>query len=385
MMRSDSTDMQGDGLRIQNARAAAAYNVLPYEAALDPALDVERVLGVGALYGCNAAPLDVLDLGCGTGLALARAAEQTVGRLTGIDLSEGNCRKARERLSTFGARAEILGADFLDLDADRLGQFDVIYAIGVIYIVPPPVRQHLTRLIGRCLKPGGVVMVSHYSGPLAALRVQLHAIIGAAIDEPDPKAAVLAARALCKELAGRLERNGYQLPLSCLRQTMSLPDTTFYHEIFNPWLAPIPAAELHRDFSEQGIGFLCRTDAGNHGAAAPPATRAFDADVEDLAGGGYRTSLFGRGAGAPDLRAPGLRWITDLTRVPASIDGYVHVSGNRVRVVDPRARALLDALIEGQGGTKPFASNDGMEAELRNLWNARLIAPLSRNTSVRVG
>ena len=292
MMRSDGTGMDGDALRIQNARAAAAYDVLPYEAPLDPALDVERALGVGALYGCNAAPLDVLDLGCGTGLALARAAGQAAGRLTGIDLSDGNCRKARERLADYASRAEILNVDFLDLDADGLGQFDVVYAIGIIYVVPPPVRQHLTRLIGRCLKPGGVVAVSHYSGPLAALRVQLHAIIRASIDEPDPMAAVRTARALCRELARRLERNASTLPLSCLRQTMSLPDTTFYHEIFNPWLAPIPAAELNRDFSEHGIGFLCRTDAGSHGAAAQPATRAFDADVEDLAGGGYRTSLF---------------------------------------------------------------------------------------------
>ena len=35
--------MGGDEIRIQNARAAAAYDVLPYEAPHDPVLDVERV------------------------------------------------------------------------------------------------------------------------------------------------------------------------------------------------------------------------------------------------------------------------------------------------------------------------------------------------------
>jgi SAM-dependent methyltransferase len=304
-MNSSGTDMHGDGLRSQNARAAAVYDVLPYEALPGPWLDVERVLGVGAIYGCNAAPLDVLDLGCGTGLALARAAGQAAGRLIGVDLSDGNCRKARERLSALGPRAEILEADFLDLDADRLGRFDLVYAIGVVYIVPPQVRQHLIRLIGHCLKPGGVVIVSHYSGPLAALRGQLHAIVRATINEPDPVTELRAARVRCRELAQRLEHNPSSLPLACLHQTMSLPDMTFYHEIFNPWLAPIPAAEMNRDFSEHGIGFLCRTDLGSHGVAATPAARAFEADVEDLAGGGYRISMFGRDAGAPANRSNG--------------------------------------------------------------------------------
>lgn len=72
-----------------------------------------------------------------------------------------------------------------------------------------------------------------------------------------------------------------------------------------PGLRRFPAAELNRDFSQHGIGFLCRTDLGSHGGAATPATRAFEADVEDLAGGGYRISMFGRGAGAPLNRSSG--------------------------------------------------------------------------------
>ena len=72
-------------------------------------------------------------------------------------------------------------------------------------------------------------------------------------------------------------------------------------------------------------------------------------------------------------------WITDLTRAPSSPDSYVHVSGYSVRVVESRARGVLDALIAARAGHAAHAMprDERMEAELRNLWDARLIAPLA--------
>src|SRR5437868_2961867 len=121
--------MNDSDFRAFHARIAADYDILPYEAPLDPALEMHKVLGMGRLYGCGGAAHDVLDLGCGTGLELARAGSQASGRLIGIDLSSKNCRKARARLAMFGNRAEIRTADILDLDGDHMGRFDVIYAI----------------------------------------------------------------------------------------------------------------------------------------------------------------------------------------------------------------------------------------------------------------
>ena len=40
-----------------------------------------------------------------------------------------------------GKRAEILNADFMDLKADDLGQFDLILNIGTLFVVPPDAAQ----------------------------------------------------------------------------------------------------------------------------------------------------------------------------------------------------------------------------------------------------
>lgn len=67
-----------------------------------------------------AAPLDVLDLGCGVGATLLYLAEQLPIRGTGVTLSGVQARHARERIRARGLmdRVEILERSYLDLPAN---------------------------------------------------------------------------------------------------------------------------------------------------------------------------------------------------------------------------------------------------------------------------
>jgi 2-polyprenyl-3-methyl-5-hydroxy-6-metoxy-1,4-benzoquinol methylase len=81
------------------------------------------------------APSSVLELGCGEGYVLAELAAAGIGReLTGIDLDETACRRARERL---GESASIEAADARHWSA-RGRRFDLVMALEVLEHVPAP-------------------------------------------------------------------------------------------------------------------------------------------------------------------------------------------------------------------------------------------------------
>jgi SAM-dependent methyltransferase len=96
---ASSDEGEDRAARAFNARAAERYDALAYAPQPEPMLDLEKVLGLGLLYGCGpvGAP-EVLDIGCGAGVQLARAAGQTGGRLVGTDISRAACAQAEKML-----------------------------------------------------------------------------------------------------------------------------------------------------------------------------------------------------------------------------------------------------------------------------------------------
>lgn len=149
-----------------NASIARAYDLVGYEPPVNDLLHPDNLLGLAALYGCAPAGGDVLDLGCGTAAQLVRVGDRISGRLVGIDISKAAVAQARKRCARFGQRADIRCADALDVDTDELGQFDLIYHIGVLYVTPSEVRRAPLNVIRRCLKPGGVAAISYYAGTI---------------------------------------------------------------------------------------------------------------------------------------------------------------------------------------------------------------------------
>jgi len=368
-----------DELHLADLRIAESYDALPYETPDDPALRPRTLLGFGGVFGCAGAFADVLDLGCGTGVQLAAAAQEMEGRLTGVDLSRANCRRAEERLAPFGARVRLHEADLLDLDAEALGRFDLIYAVGLVFAVPPAVRAHVLRLIGACLKPGGVALITHYGGMLPEARRWVHRLIRAEMPPGlAPAEAAAKGRQALQRLLPRLETS--PLMRDAARLSLSLPDSTFFHEVFNPFVEPVPVRELDRALEETDVRFLGHLDAPPLLPGGDAAARARDADAQDLAGGAYHYALFGKGARTPDLIAPHVAWQTPL-RSAGGVQYRFAEGAEPVQVLHAPTRAALYALAQGPRPLLEVLPPQQREVSLRlfaDLWARRLVTPLRR-------
>jgi cyclopropane-fatty-acyl-phospholipid synthase len=98
----------------------------------------------------------LLDIGCGWGALVIRAAQHYGARCIGVTLSERQTELARERVARLGlqGQVEIRLQDYRDVD----GQFDRITSVGMFEHVGV---QHLPEYFARVdklLAPGGVVM-----------------------------------------------------------------------------------------------------------------------------------------------------------------------------------------------------------------------------------
>jgi cyclopropane fatty-acyl-phospholipid synthase-like methyltransferase len=92
---------------------------------------------------------DVLDLGCGGGRRGAQALA-AAHRYTGVDISEAQLRRARERIS----EATFLQADVTDVVFAPSG-FDAVVSLFMFGHVPRQEQEPLLRKIATWLRPGG--------------------------------------------------------------------------------------------------------------------------------------------------------------------------------------------------------------------------------------
>ena len=97
---------------------------------------------------------DVLELGVGAGVRSSRLLAER-GRLTGVDLSSEQLRRARERMPG----ATLLHADITEVELDD-DSFDAVVAAYVLNHLPQDELAPLARRIGRWLRPGGHFLAS---------------------------------------------------------------------------------------------------------------------------------------------------------------------------------------------------------------------------------
>lgn len=110
----------------------------------------------------GAEPLDVLDIGCGTGfLSLLFAAAHH--RVTGVDVASTMLARAREKAAAQGLAISFIEADVETLDLPAASQ-DLIVERHVIWTLPhPEIALDTWR---RLLRPGGrLILIEGHWGP----------------------------------------------------------------------------------------------------------------------------------------------------------------------------------------------------------------------------
>lgn len=294
-MPSDAVD--DDILRGLNSIIAGNYDQVPYDEPASPGLDPERIFALAARYGQvrGHRDIDVLDLGCGAGAQLERVAGLTTGRLVGTDLSQSAYVKAVTRTARFGPRCRIHRADFLDLAADELGQFDLIYHVGVLYVTPPAVQRHLLQLIANCLKPGGIALISYYAGTVPLLMAGLHKVLRASADAGEsPAEQARTARAHIRVIASTIagQAGDHRLMAGVLQQVSNTQDNIFFHEMLNQSFGALTTSALELALGFRGVHFLNWMQPAPFEEGASPKARAMMADAYSFAGGGYFYGVF---------------------------------------------------------------------------------------------
>jgi SAM-dependent methyltransferase len=389
-----------DDVKAHNESIASDYSNLVYDPVLASFIDPDRVFGQAAMFGEVGKPVDVLDLACGTGAQLLRLADQVEGRLVGVDISPGPIRIAQERLAAFGDRADVRCADLLETDAASLGQFDLIYNIGVIYATPPSVQRRILDLIGQCLRPGGVAVLSYHSGGASALRSVLHRILVAGLDGLNPADAVAAARVRSASLRKTLSaKPGTDLLLAALNAIDRQSDIVFYHEVFNPCFGAMQTSQITHDLAAYGLEFAWYLAAIGDEPSGSALDRSVAADIADLAEGQYRYALFARylESGLQRVTNARLRWGSVLQRenpgqYPAE-QNFIRADGTAGAMIRvPASMAMLDCLTEGaldwdelvkrtasalkcKRGKLSDEELTAMRTDLRILWRLGLLVP----------
>jgi SAM-dependent methyltransferase len=97
---------------------------------------------------------DVLELGVGAGVESSRILAAR-GRLTGIDLSREQLRRAHARLPG----AMLIHGDFTEADLSP-ASFDAVVSLYVLNNLPQPELPPLLQRIGEWLRPGGWFLAS---------------------------------------------------------------------------------------------------------------------------------------------------------------------------------------------------------------------------------
>jgi SAM-dependent methyltransferase len=98
---------------------------------------------------------DVLDIGCGCGLPVARCLASAGHRVTGVDISDVQIERARRLVPD---------ATFIRADAAQLhfppGSFDAIVCLYTLIHMPLDQQPRLLRSIAEWLRPGGWLLAT---------------------------------------------------------------------------------------------------------------------------------------------------------------------------------------------------------------------------------
>lgn len=103
----------------------------------------------------------ILDLGCGAGVPVALHLATHGYRVTGVDISSEQVKRAQENVPAASTGATFLQADMASPSlAFPLGSFDAVVAFFSIFHLPRALHADMFRRIATWLKPGGYLLAT---------------------------------------------------------------------------------------------------------------------------------------------------------------------------------------------------------------------------------
>ena len=104
-------------------------------------------------------PASFWDAGCGTGRFLIPLADKGY-RMTGIDFTKDSILRISKKIQNYQDSPKIIDGDiYSELKKMPDSTFDAIIAIEALYCSKQ--RKEITEQMYRCLKPGGILLITH--------------------------------------------------------------------------------------------------------------------------------------------------------------------------------------------------------------------------------
>lgn len=232
--------MSAQAIKKQGQVAAESYNEVPYESFCYPMTHPDHLYTVGTFFGLTPPDFktaNVLEIGCaGGGNLLPLGLLFPKARFLGIDISKEQIALANTQKKDLGiSNIDFQEQDILAFDmAAHKEKFDYIICHGIFSWVPEQVRARILKLIGQCLTPNGLAVVSYNTLPgWSVVRSFRDMMLYHTKSITSPREKIIQARALLDFLAETIpdHRSDYRNLIDEERKLLSKAnDTYLYHD-----------------------------------------------------------------------------------------------------------------------------------------------------------
>jgi SAM-dependent methyltransferase len=334
------------------------------------------MLALAALSGGVEAPggageaLSYCDLGCGQGYtANLIAAANPAAQVLGVDFNPSHIANARALAGAAGlSNVAFREASFEDLAADpTMPQFDIMAMHGVFSWISPQNRRALVALIGKRLKPGGLLYVSYDCMPGWAGVAPLRRIIARSF-APRPGlpswAALERAIAYSDSLRAAEPRFHRMFPNveAQMERLKKTPRAYLAHELLTRDWEAFSFGEVANELAEAKLAYVGSaylTDSVDR-VNFTEAQQTFLASLEDsmlreetrdmLLGRQFRRDVFAKGVAATNQRRIRARWLDTrfaMTGLEKDVDMTFETPLGKLQLRPDVHGPLIDLLHKG--------------------------------------